>query len=56
MLAEFDEKLVEEGVKRNSPWTFDKHLSKIRFTKASFWIRLYDLPLKGMNAKVGRIT
>ena len=43
--------------------TFDNHLvllldfegelqlSKIRFTKASFWIRLYDLPLKGMNAR-----
>lgn len=26
MLVEFDEKLDKERVKRNSPWTFDKHL------------------------------
>lgn len=53
-------------MKRNSPWIFykqlvllmdyegERQLSKLKFSKASFCVRMYDLPLKEMTADVGK--
>lgn len=66
VLAQFD-KHDKEHVFRNGPWSFDQNLvllqecngnfqsSKIFMTLASFWIQLYDLPLKGMTGRILRM-
>lgn len=61
-LTQFIDKSDKEKVFLNSPWSFDKQLvlfmdyvgdlqaSWIKMNFASFRIRLYDLPLLGMNS------
>lgn len=67
ILVEFEYCIEKDRVKRERPWSFDKHLvllkdfegefliNNITITKAAFWIRLYDLPLYAMNEHVARL-
>lgn len=63
-LAQFFDSGDKYKVFHNSPWTFDKSLvlfqnydgdlkpSYIKMGFASFWVRIYDLPLKGMTGEI----
>jgi interleukin-1 receptor-associated kinase 1 len=70
-LFKFATKKEAELVCRNGPWSFDRNLlilnrisgdeqpSKLEMNRVSFWVRVYDLPLKlrseGMAKKLGNI-
>ncbi|XP_035547260.1 uncharacterized protein LOC118348857 [Juglans regia] len=66
-LVEFEDDCDKQRIFQEAPWSFDRYLvllkhlegdlqvTKIRLHEASFWIRLYDMPLNAMNAKVGRL-
>ncbi|KAF5464301.1 hypothetical protein F2P56_014388 [Juglans regia] len=65
-LAQFADQGDKKKVCLNSPWSFNKNLvllmdyvgdvqsSRIKMHFASFWVRLYDLPLMGMNSETAR--
>ncbi|MCH96370.1 hypothetical protein A2U01_0017356, partial [Trifolium medium] len=70
-LFKFATKKEAELVCRNGPWSFDRNLlilnrisgdeqpSELEMNRVSFWVRVYDLPLKlrseGMAKKLGNI-
>lgn len=66
-LAQFTDKGDKDPVFCHSLWLFDKSLvllrkydgkmqpSNISIFFASFWVRIYDLPLNGMNGKTIRV-
>lgn len=66
LLAEFEDSIEKERIKRKGLWSFNKNLvlvkdlerelqiNKINITEASFQIRIYKLPMHTMNEKVGR--
>lgn len=57
LLIQFDEKMDRDKVIRESPWNVDKNMillqkydstkqvCNLSLTKASFWVRVHDLPL-----------
>ncbi|KAF5471635.1 hypothetical protein F2P56_008413 [Juglans regia] len=67
LLAEFEDVRDKERVVRDGPWTFDEHLvlvkdfdgfqqvQQIQLTKASFWVRIHDLPLAARSVEVGQL-
>lgn len=66
MLDEFENNNDKLRVTRVGPWHFDKCLTLIKdfdgmqqvknicMKEATFWVRVYDLPLMAWNAYVGR--
>lgn len=67
ILNEFSASRDKAYVIREGPWSFDKHLvlinevkgtlktHQIKFTRASFWICLHNLPLMARNESMGRM-
>ncbi|XP_042952131.1 uncharacterized protein LOC122289219 [Carya illinoinensis] len=67
ILVEFADDHDKQRVLREGPCSFDRNLvlmkclegdrqvTKIRLSEASFWIRMYEMPLNAMNEEVGRI-
>lgn len=65
-LVEFEEKRDKERVMRDSPWNFDKclilfkdfdgqqQIQSLKIVEASFWVRVYDLPMIARNEYMGR--
>ena len=66
LLIEFDNIGDKSRVLKGRPWVFEENLfavedfdersspSQLSFTKASFWVRMFDLPLVCMGREVGK--
>ncbi|XP_050240923.1 uncharacterized protein LOC126689789 [Quercus robur] len=66
ILFSFDNELEVDRILSSEPWCFDKHLmvlSKIKkgsplkecnFNRASFWVQVYDIPLRYRNKEVAK--